>query len=161
MTSYDDVIMRTIIELPDDQVEALDVSCVREGVSRAEGVRRAVGQYLLRERVASPEAAFGLWRGRKIRRVEVSEIAPCRVGPPRVKAVFDTNILIDYLAGREDARLELTRYDSRLVSVVTWMEVMAGARSEAEEDVLRMFLRDFSVVEIQSRRGAVRGCDSA
>jgi predicted nucleic acid-binding protein len=65
-----------------------------------------------------------------------------------VKAVFDTNILLDYLAGREDARQEMTRYDSRLVSVVTWMEVMAGARSDAEEDVLRMFLRDFNVVEI-------------
>jgi predicted nucleic acid-binding protein len=65
-----------------------------------------------------------------------------------VKALFDTNILIDYLAGSDNARKELTRYDARLVSVVTWMEVLAGARNDAEEDVIRMFLRDFTVVEI-------------
>jgi hypothetical protein len=66
MTSSADVIMRTIVELPDDQVTALDTWCVREGVSRAEGVRRAVGEYLLRDRAATTAAAFGLWRGRKL-----------------------------------------------------------------------------------------------
>jgi predicted nucleic acid-binding protein len=65
-----------------------------------------------------------------------------------VKALFDTNILIDYLTGNDDARKELARYPVRLVSVVTWMEVLAGARSDAEEDVICMFLRDFTVIEI-------------
>jgi predicted nucleic acid-binding protein len=74
-----------------------------------------------------------------------------------VKALFDTNILIDYLAGREAARLELQRYSERLVSVVTWMEVLAGARNAAEEDVVEMFLRDFTVVPLTRpvARGAV------
>lgn len=65
-----------------------------------------------------------------------------------MKALFDTNILIDYLKGVEDARDEFERYDHRLISVVTWMEVLAGPRNQEEEDVIEMFLRDFRVVEI-------------
>jgi hypothetical protein len=65
-----------------------------------------------------------------------------------MKALFDTNILIDYLNGRPEARTEIDRHRQRLISVVTWMEVLAGARDEAEEDVVEMFLRDFSLVEL-------------
>ena len=77
--------------------------------------------------------------------------------PAPVKALFDTNILIDYLNGAEAARDEFERHRQRLVSVVTWMEVLAGARSPAEEDVIEMFLRDFRVVELTRAvaRGAV------
>ena len=62
MTSYDNVIMRTIIDLPVDQVEALDTICRREQISRAEAIRRAVSM-LIRE-AADPGDAFGLWRER-------------------------------------------------------------------------------------------------
>lgn len=65
-----------------------------------------------------------------------------------MKALFDTNILIDYLNGRPDAQSEINRHRQRLISVITWMEVLAGARSEAEEDVIEMFLRDFTLVEL-------------
>lgn len=67
---------------------------------------------------------------------------------PAVKALFDTNILIDYLNGSAAARSELDRYRERLISTITWMEVLAGARTEAEEDVIEMFLRDFTLVEV-------------
>jgi predicted nucleic acid-binding protein len=63
-------------------------------------------------------------------------------------ALFDTNILIDYLVGREAASGELGRYRRRLVSIVTVMEVHAGARRTEEEDVIDLFLRDFQVVEL-------------
>lgn len=63
-------------------------------------------------------------------------------------ALFDTNILIDYLAGHPAADEELRRYRTRLISVVTSMEVLAGARSAEEEDVIEMFLRDFTVVPV-------------
>ena len=74
-----------------------------------------------------------------------------------MKALFDTNILIDSLNGVEAARTEIERPAERLVSVVTWMEVLAGAHDEAEEDVIELFLRDFRVVEVTRRvaRGAV------
>ena len=65
-----------------------------------------------------------------------------------MKALFDTNILIDYLAGVDAAQAELARYRERLVSAVTWMDVLVGARDEAEEDVIDMFLRDFRVVDV-------------
>jgi len=67
---------------------------------------------------------------------------------PPVNAVFDTNILIDYLGGVDAARDEMRRYRQRLISVVTWMEVLIGARSDDETDVIEMFLRDFRVVEV-------------
>lgn len=55
--------MRTIIDLPEDQLEALDGICRRESISRAEAIRRAV-DLLVRDRAAgASHAAFGLWRG--------------------------------------------------------------------------------------------------
>ena len=65
-----------------------------------------------------------------------------------MKALFDTNILIDYLKGVEASQEEFGRYRHRLISIVTWMEVLAGAHDDAEADVIHMFLRDFRIVEI-------------
>ncbi|MDP2313435.1 MAG: ribbon-helix-helix protein, CopG family [Pseudomonadota bacterium] len=58
--------MRTIIDLPDDQLAALDAWRVAHGVSRAEAVRRAVAKLLDDEpaRRVVIDAAFGLWKGR-------------------------------------------------------------------------------------------------
>jgi len=68
-----------------------------------------------------------------------------------MKALFDTNILIDYLNGVDASRTEIERPAERLISIVTWMEVLAGARHEAEEEVIEMFLRDFRVVDLTRR----------
>jgi len=65
-----------------------------------------------------------------------------------MKALFDTNILIDYLKGVDGSQEEFGRYRQRLISIVTWMEVLAGAHDDAEADVIHMFLRDFRIVEI-------------
>ena len=65
-----------------------------------------------------------------------------------MNALFDTNILIDYLVGRDEAEREIGRYRGRLVSIVTWMEVLAGARGQEDEDVVELFLRDFQVIEL-------------
>ena len=65
-----------------------------------------------------------------------------------MKAVFDTNILVDYLNGRDEAAEELARFGQRLISQITWMEVLVGCRGEEEERVVREFLAGFSVVPI-------------
>ncbi len=65
-----------------------------------------------------------------------------------VRALFDTNILVDYLNGVEASKQEIGRYAQRLVSIVTWMDVLVGAADEAEADVLEMFMRDFRVVDL-------------
>ena len=67
---------------------------------------------------------------------------------PALKALFDTNILIDYLNGSEEAAVEMGRYHERLISVITAMEVLAGAQTAEQEDVIEMFLRDFRLVEL-------------
>ena len=54
--------MRTIIDLPTEQVESLDEWCRREGVSRAEAVRRAVAAHLRQHHTSGAKRAFGMWR---------------------------------------------------------------------------------------------------
>lgn len=63
----------------------------------------------------------------------------------RLKAVFDTNILIDYLNGVDNARRELSTYDETIISVITWMEVLAGVTDDGEDAVVRRFLRSFAL----------------
>jgi metal-responsive CopG/Arc/MetJ family transcriptional regulator len=44
--SLDDDGMRTIVDLPEEQIKALDTYRKRHGISRAEAVRRAVAAFL-------------------------------------------------------------------------------------------------------------------
>lgn len=64
-----------------------------------------------------------------------------------VKALFDTNILIDYLNAVPQARTELSRYTERSISIVTWMEVMVGAEA-AVAPATRDFLAGFDLVPL-------------
>ncbi|WP_322022974.1 type II toxin-antitoxin system VapC family toxin [Burkholderia sp. BCC1977] len=66
-----------------------------------------------------------------------------------VKALFDTNILIDYLSGVESARAELARYDDRAISMVTWMEVMVGATA-SDDAAIRAWLSSFAIIPLDS-----------
>ena len=77
---------------------------------------------------------------------------------PHIEAVFDTNILIDYLMGRDEAQQEFDRYSRRGISIVTWMELQIGSRTEAEADVIDLFLREFRVIEI-TRQVATRAAE--
>ena len=62
-----------------------------------------------------------------------------------VKALFDTNILIDYLNAVPAAKAELDRYENKAISIVTWMEVMIGASLKLEP-ATRAFLAGFARV---------------
>jgi len=57
--------MRTIVDLPEPQIERLREMSDRQGLSRAELVRRAVADYLARHQGEGCEEAFGLWQKRK------------------------------------------------------------------------------------------------
>jgi predicted nucleic acid-binding protein len=59
-----------------------------------------------------------------------------------VAVLFDTNIVIDILAGVPAARIEYESAEDRAISVVTWMEVMVGVKPEEEAKVLS-FLATF------------------
>lgn len=67
-----------------------------------------------------------------------------------MRAVLDTNVLIDYLGGSEKARHELRRYADPMVSIITWIEVLVGARGDNELSLLRRFLRRFEIIELSS-----------
>ncbi|MCP1673977.1 putative nucleic acid-binding protein [Natronocella acetinitrilica] len=64
-----------------------------------------------------------------------------------MKALLDTNILIDYLNGVEAARTEIRRYTQPVISPVSWMEVMVGV-SVDDESTVRQFLAGFQQVVI-------------
>lgn len=77
-----------------------------------------------------------------------------------MNAVVDTNVLIDYANGVAAARTELARYESVTISVITWIEVMAGAVDDADAERLRAFLGTFELQEltqeIASRAAVIR-----
>lgn len=60
--------MSVIVDIPDEQVRDLAELCRREGLSRADAVRRAIPEYL---RTRHPDGElFGLWRDRGIDSLE-------------------------------------------------------------------------------------------
>ena len=68
MMTYDDS-MRTIIDIPETDIERLADLCKEQGISRAEAIRRAVRLYLEGHR-SHEDDAFGLWKDRDIDALE-------------------------------------------------------------------------------------------
>jgi Ribbon-helix-helix protein, copG family len=64
MMTRDDIIMRTIIDLPQEQIRKLTLFCRREKISRAEAVRRAVDRFLAGSPVSDLRSFFGASRTR-------------------------------------------------------------------------------------------------
>ena len=61
--------MRTIVDLPEEQIAALDNYCEEEKVSRAEAVRRAVSEFVptkptgeKKKRTIKDHPGFGSWK---------------------------------------------------------------------------------------------------
>jgi hypothetical protein len=77
-----------------------------------------------------------------------------------MRAILDTNILVDYLRGIAEAKVEVAAYDDPAISVITWIEVFVGAADADEEVVLRAFLSRFSVIglspEVAERAARLR-----
>lgn len=64
-----------------------------------------------------------------------------------VKALFDTNILVDYLNAVLPAKNELLLYQEKAISVITWMEVMVGTDANNAKDT-KAFLDSFLLIEL-------------
>jgi hypothetical protein len=63
--------MRTIVDLPKEQIEALDSYAKKKGISRAAAVREAVATYLPAKKKRDlnywlNHPAFGSWKGPKV-----------------------------------------------------------------------------------------------
>jgi predicted nucleic acid-binding protein len=66
-----------------------------------------------------------------------------------VKALFDTNVLIDYLNGIAAAKKELARYEHEAISTITRTEVLVGATPD-DEAVIRAWLGSFDVIALDT-----------
>lgn len=67
-----------------------------------------------------------------------------------MKALFDTNILIDYLNGISEARTELALYKDKAISIITWMEVQVGTQPE-EQFQVDNFLLEFAILSVDTQ----------
>jgi predicted nucleic acid-binding protein len=56
--------------------------------------------------------------------------------------LFDTDVLIWYLRGNEKAASVMEEAESKQLSVVSYMELLQGARDKNEIKVIRSFLKD-------------------
>ena len=64
-------------------------------------------------------------------------------------ALFDTNILIDLFSGRREAKQALEAWPPQnAISLITWMEVMVGAKKYHQEQRTRMALSTFNIINI-------------
>ena len=64
-----------------------------------------------------------------------------------VEALFDTNIVIDALNGYREAQHLIKQSYDPAISVITWMEVMAGTQTNQESSV-RAALAEFTNLNI-------------
>lgn len=58
-------LMRTIVDLHDEQFRALGRLCAEQKISRTEAVRRAVSQLLKSAAANRKDAGFGIWKHKK------------------------------------------------------------------------------------------------
>ncbi len=65
-----------------------------------------------------------------------------------VSAFFDSNIVIDMLAGHPPALAEAAMHGEAAISRITWMEVLVGAPDTATQAVWESFLMQFEIVEL-------------
>jgi len=71
-----------------------------------------------------------------------------REGQSPLNALIDSDVLLDFLDGYPASAREIARYRECCVSIMSWMELLAGARTEADEDTRRAFLAHFRLVPL-------------
>lgn len=65
-----------------------------------------------------------------------------------MKAVIDSDVLIDYLQGVPQAKKEINLYSETLYSVVSWMEVMCGANTEQDKQHAEALFQSMTRIDL-------------
>lgn len=65
-----------------------------------------------------------------------------------MRAIFDTNILIDYLNGDNQAKKEMDLYEFCAISIITYIEIIVGLQNTEEIETIKKFLHGFSIIGI-------------
>ncbi len=77
-----------------------------------------------------------------------------------MRAIFDTNILIDYLNGHQKAKEEIGQYTFRAISIITYIEISVGLNDFEEIESIKAFLHRFEIINIDlpiaERAAAIR-----
>ena len=68
-----------------------------------------------------------------------------------MNALLDSDILLDFLDGHAPAAREIARYRECCISIISWIEVMVGARTHPDEDVRRGFLAHFRILPLTAQ----------
>jgi predicted nucleic acid-binding protein len=68
-----------------------------------------------------------------------------------LNALIDSDVLLDFLDGFPAAAEEISRYRGRSISIISWMELMAGAKTSTDEELRRQFLTHFQVLPLTTR----------
>jgi predicted nucleic acid-binding protein len=66
-------------------------------------------------------------------------------------AVFDSNIVIDFLNGVEQSRLELAMYKKAYISPITWVEAQVKAPAGLEEGTRQAIDSNFECLKLDER----------
>ncbi|MES2995833.1 MAG: PIN domain-containing protein [Verrucomicrobiota bacterium] len=67
-----------------------------------------------------------------------------------MRAVIDSDILIDFLQGSPDAKTEILRYDEACFSIISWIEVMSGAKTPAAKQAAEILFTNLRRVDLAS-----------
>src|ERR1700690_1516972 len=65
-----------------------------------------------------------------------------------MRALFDTNIIIDYLNGIEKAKEEIELYEFKAISIITYIEIIVSLESQKEIEDIKQFLHQFSIIAL-------------
>jgi predicted nucleic acid-binding protein/Arc/MetJ-type ribon-helix-helix transcriptional regulator len=144
MMSSSNVIMRTIVDLPDPDRVQLDALCQQRGLSRAEALRQALRLWLSQQQPAhsTQHTAQCLACGVIAQKTELRSNKRCEMSGGNLNAPARHQHLIDVLRGEAIALAWLERQPSPRISMITWIEVLVGCR-EGEADAVRGWLESF------------------
>ena len=65
-----------------------------------------------------------------------------------MKAIIDSDVLIDYLQGIAQAKAELNRYSNPCYSVISWMEIMCSADTPKERSAAEALLGSMTMIDL-------------
>ena len=69
-----------------------------------------------------------------------------------MKAVFDSNILIDYLKGIPSVAQEINQFENRNISIISYIEVLVGLKdNDTILAQVKGFLHSFNIIISNSR----------
>jgi len=67
-----------------------------------------------------------------------------------MKAVIDSDVLIDFLQGVDAAAAEIDRYDDACYSIISWMEVMIGAETDQQRFAAETLFESMRRIELSA-----------